>query len=390
MCSKQMAKEKALEKLEELLKCSICLDDYTDPRLLPCSHVYCQDCLIKLVSRGADGKNTVSCPNCREVIPVPPRGFQSAYRINSLIEVHKTLREANPLKAFCSIHNKELDCYCRRCEELLCWKCAYKSHEQYEDVEDVFTDCKDSQLHALESIYERFGGTEEDRERMHHLLALFRHFINEGYKIQAIQLSCTLWKFLHDLQPRPARAVGMGLKVALLGKKSTIMVKAFVHKSLEGVLVTELTGTKVNCKIKERDEFTHEITYQPSEEGAHKLNILVDGQHIKGSPFSVVVDQNSSFCMCMPGRRPYGIVISKQGNVIFSEEGGHCISEFTTDIGIAYQYGSHGSGEGQFDSPRGIAIDAEQNILVADSGNHRIQKFTADHTFLAAVGRKGN
>ena len=118
---------------------------------------------------------------------MPPRGvvgFQSAYRINSLIEVHKTLREADPLKAFCSTHNKELDCYCFTCEELLCWKCAYKSDEHLnhmlEDVEDIFTVCKDGLLHIVQPIHAHFCGTEEDQERIQNLLALFRHYINGG------------------------------------------------------------------------------------------------------------------------------------------------------------------------------------------------------------------
>jgi DNA-binding beta-propeller fold protein YncE len=35
-------------------------------------------------------------------------------------------------------------------------------------------------------------------------------------------------------------------------------------------------------------------------------------------------------------------------------------------------YGTHGSGEGQFDSPRGIAADVHGNAYVADTGNRRV------------------
>ena len=44
-----MAESKAIKKLEDQLNCSICLDTYTDPKLLQCFHVYCRKCLIKLV-----------------------------------------------------------------------------------------------------------------------------------------------------------------------------------------------------------------------------------------------------------------------------------------------------------------------------------------------------
>ena len=40
------------------------------------------------------------------------------------------------------------------------------------------------------------------------------------------------------------------------------------------------------------------------------------------------------------------------------------------------QWGSPGTGDGQFNSPISVAVDAGGYVYVADSGNHRIQKFT--------------
>ena len=39
------------------------------------------------------------------------------------------------------------------------------------------------------------------------------------------------------------------------------------------------------------------------------------------------------------------------------------------------EWGSHGSGDGQFSAPREIAADGSGYTFVADTGNHRIQKF---------------
>ncbi len=39
-------------------------------------------------------------------------------------------------------------------------------------------------------------------------------------------------------------------------------------------------------------------------------------------------------------------------------------------------FGSPGSGGGQFDGPRGVAVDAEGRIYVADAGNHRVSIFS--------------
>ena len=48
--------EQALKRLEEQLNCSICLDTFTDPKLLQCFHVYCQQCLVPLGVRDQQGQ----------------------------------------------------------------------------------------------------------------------------------------------------------------------------------------------------------------------------------------------------------------------------------------------------------------------------------------------
>ncbi len=42
-------KDSTTKELEELVTCSICLHHYSDPRLLPCSHTYCFECIQNLI-----------------------------------------------------------------------------------------------------------------------------------------------------------------------------------------------------------------------------------------------------------------------------------------------------------------------------------------------------
>jgi DNA-binding beta-propeller fold protein YncE len=46
------------------------------------------------------------------------------------------------------------------------------------------------------------------------------------------------------------------------------------------------------------------------------------------------------------------------------------------------QWGSLGSGSGQFQDASGVATDVAGNVYVADTGNHRIQVFEADGAFV--------
>ncbi len=87
---------------------------------------------------------------------------------------------------------------------------------------------------------------------------------------------------------------------------------------------------------------------------------------------------------------PLGIAIDSIGNIYVSDSINDRIQRFTGAGSFVLEWGSLGSGEGEFDGPRGIAIDSSGDIYVADDGNHRIQKFTNAGTFLAEFGTEGS
>ena len=175
----QMA-EQALKRLEEQLNCSICLDTFTDPKLLQCFHVYCQQCLVPLGVRDQQGQLSLTCPTCRQVTPIPPSGvagLQSAFHINHLLEIQDSFKNLqnppanlegavggtgveNPPKnaaQFCFEHvEEELKLYCETCGELICYKCTLKgekhhSHD-YEELDQAFENYKEEITLSIEPI----------------------------------------------------------------------------------------------------------------------------------------------------------------------------------------------------------------------------------------------
>ena len=127
--------EKALEKLNEELTCPICLDQYTDPKLLHCFHVFCEKCL-KPVARQTQQGQVVECPNCRHLTSLPQEGvsgLQGAFLIHHLFDIQDILKKVStPAGVKCTkCKKRDPTCYCRSCG-FLCESCK-KPHLEWDD-----------------------------------------------------------------------------------------------------------------------------------------------------------------------------------------------------------------------------------------------------------------
>ena len=53
------------EEVTERLTCAVCMEQFKEPKVLPCLHTYCKACLEKLVKKqGSD--HIITCPECRQ------------------------------------------------------------------------------------------------------------------------------------------------------------------------------------------------------------------------------------------------------------------------------------------------------------------------------------
>jgi tripartite motif-containing protein 71 len=86
---------------------------------------------------------------------------------------------------------------------------------------------------------------------------------------------------------------------------------------------------------------------------------------------------------------PRGIATDPDGNVYVVEAFGERVQKFTATGGFLRKWGSTGSGDGQFSFPQDLVADSDGNVYVADTGNIRIQKFTATGGFLRKWGSFG-
>ena len=139
------AAKEAMEKLSNQLSCSVCLEEYRRPRVLPCLHVFCEGCLEKLVETQRD-KMKARCPNCRKPAPLPEGGVSSlpsAFYIQHLFEVREALEKVgNPEKVRCDKCGEgEVQGFCRDCGLFICQQCL-----------DMHRKWKELQSHEISSL----------------------------------------------------------------------------------------------------------------------------------------------------------------------------------------------------------------------------------------------
>ncbi len=87
---------------------------------------------------------------------------------------------------------------------------------------------------------------------------------------------------------------------------------------------------------------------------------------------------------------PSSIAIDSQDRVYVADEGLQRITIFNKDGEYLGKWGQKGTGEGQLEYPSCLAFDTDDNLWMTDSGNHRVQKFTRDGEFIAAWGQRGS
>ncbi|KAI0221542.1 hypothetical protein LSAT2_027143, partial [Lamellibrachia satsuma] len=56
----------------EQLSCTLCLNRFDDPKVLPCLHTFCRRCLEEQLRR--DRTKRLLCPTCKQEAPLSDSG----------------------------------------------------------------------------------------------------------------------------------------------------------------------------------------------------------------------------------------------------------------------------------------------------------------------------
>lgn len=158
---------------KQFLICSICLDRYENPKVLPCLHTFCERCLANYIPAHS---LTLSCPVCRQTSILPERGvaaLQNNFFITNLMDVlqrtpDKHSPQTTTLNHISSVGPGQLlscpnhggsvmEFYCPPCETAMCQECTSGEHGEHPTVplKDVVEQHKASLQDQLCSVKKR-------------------------------------------------------------------------------------------------------------------------------------------------------------------------------------------------------------------------------------------
>lgn len=110
------------------LTCQVCLDMYKTPRILPCIHSFCHDCLQQCMTQCSNlGGATFPCPICREETAITTDGKASSFKMNFFLQnLCDALSPEQDVTQVCENCTEGItaEYQCTECHNLLCEECV--------------------------------------------------------------------------------------------------------------------------------------------------------------------------------------------------------------------------------------------------------------------------
>ncbi|XP_063400635.1 E3 ubiquitin-protein ligase TRIM56-like [Mytilus trossulus] len=135
-------------KAATIFDCSICLDEFKNPKYLPCLHTYCETCLqayIESTAKTDDRKTSFACPVCRLPVTLPDSSNYTFGTIASQLPFNHLIfslmtdsKSKNKVSYSCDPCARVGDDvkamhWCQQCNELLCSPCLKSFHNRLKD-----------------------------------------------------------------------------------------------------------------------------------------------------------------------------------------------------------------------------------------------------------------
>jgi len=209
--------------------------------------------------------------------------------------------------------------------------------------------------------------------------------------------------FVSKTKAQQSSAEGKGTSEATVGLETQLVLttrnaeeeRCFEEFHCVTVAIRNDNGDDCASEVKVQDnkDGTYKISYFAKESGTCQASVMVNGEHVRGSPFTVQVKARqykpvSSFGLML--NYPWGMAVNERDEIAVTDQSQNRVQIFSSDGTFLRSFGRKGDQEGEFNEPHGIAFLHNENIVVADSLSHRVQIFSKQGEYLSQFGGKGN
>ena len=137
--------------LREEVTCSVCMQLYTNPKQLPCLHIFCLQCLNNFARTSARyGK--IKCPLCQREVAVAESGtletLPNCFHMKNLLDI-LAIKECDTAKVTCENCERKSEeaAYCFHCGKFWCNECM--------NAHNIFRENRDHRVLALKDFEDK-------------------------------------------------------------------------------------------------------------------------------------------------------------------------------------------------------------------------------------------
>ena len=217
--------------------------------------------------------------------------------------------------------------------------------------------------------------------------------------------------FLSKTKSNNSGAVGKGITDVTVGLKAQFVLttrsaenkrcyEQFTSVSME-MRNDQGHDCATGVQVQDNKDGNYNISYFAKEAGACRTSVMINGEHVSGSPFTVQVKPRQYKPVLSFGRKgsswssgkfdcPWGVAVNERNEIAVTDCSNNRVQIFSCNGKFIRSFGKKGVKKGEFKCPRGIAYLNNGNIVVADTFNYRLQIFTERGEYLAQIGSEEN
>ena len=219
----------------------------------------------------------------------------------------------------------------------------------------------------------------------------------------------SLKQIISQTKSSNSKAEGKGITEVTVGLKSQFVLttrnaeneQCYEQCDIVTVEIRNDDGREcaTEAQVQDNKDGSYNISYFANEAGTCQTSVMVNGEHVSGSPFTAQVKPRHYNPLLAFGERglsagmfdgPWGVAVNERNEITVTDRNNNRVQIFSSDGTYLRSFGSKGDQEGEFDDPTGIAYLNNGNIVVADTFNNRLQIFTEQGEYLTQIGGEGN